>query len=106
MFEWNFTSWFYILAGAAVKSAVVLAAAWVAALLLRKHSAATRHLVWTAAFAAILALPFLSAALPALRVPFSGVILLSPAGAQFQTTVQASGDSGLARPVASGVVAG
>jgi TonB family protein len=106
MFEWNFTSWFYILGGAAVKSAVVLAAAWVAALLLRKHSAATRHLVWTSAFAAILALPFLSAALPALRVPFSGAILLSPAGAQFQTTVQASGDSGLARPVASGVVAG
>ena len=31
MFESNFTTWFYILAGAAVKSTVVLAAAWIAA---------------------------------------------------------------------------
>ena len=85
MFESNFTTWFYILAGAAVKSTVVLAAAWIAAFVLRKHSAATRHLIWTAAFAAILALPFLSAA---------------PAGAQFQSAAASSAGSGTARTAA------
>lgn len=98
MFESNFTTWFYILAGAAVKSAVVLVVAWIAALMLRKQSAAARHLIWTAAFAAILALPFLSAALPGLRVPFSAGGLTSPAGAAFQTTVQSSAGSGPTRP--------
>ena len=88
MFESNFTTWFYILAGAAVKSTVVLAAAWIAAFVLRKHSAATRHLIWTAAFAAILALPFLSAALPGLRVPFSGVVLPAPAGQPKATSLR------------------
>jgi TonB family protein len=97
MFEWNFTTWFYILSGAAAKSAVVLAAAWIAAFMMRKHSAAARHLIWTAAFAAILALPFLSAALPVLRVPFSAVVLPSSAGAQFQTTVASPAASGAAR---------
>ncbi|MGA2741450.1 MAG: TonB family protein [Bryobacteraceae bacterium] len=101
MFQWNFaanlTTWFYILAGAAGKSAIVLAAAWIAPLLLRKQSAATRHLVWTAAFAAILALPFLSAALPALRVPFSGMALPDAASAHFLTTTAPSAGSGPAR---------
>ena len=66
---------FSILTGAAVKSSVVLAAAYAAAFVLRKHSAATRHLVWTAAFAAILVLPFLSAALPVLRVPLAAAVM-------------------------------
>ncbi|HXM43880.1 MAG TPA: TonB family protein [Bryobacteraceae bacterium] len=100
MFGWNFatnlTTWYYILGGAAVKSAIVLAAAWIAAFLLRKQSAATRHLMWTATFAAILALPFLSAALPALRVPFSGMALPEPAGAHFLTTAASSAGSGAA----------
>ena len=51
--------WFSILAGVAIKSTLVLAAAWIAAFLLRGRSAAARHLVWTAASAAVLGLPFL-----------------------------------------------
>lgn len=67
--DWNETAWFAILTGAAAKSTVVLGAAWFAVVLLRRRSAAARHLVWTAAFAAVLALPFLSAALPSLPIP-------------------------------------
>ena len=105
MFGWNEALWFSILIGAAGKSVAVLAAAWIAALLLRRHSAATRHVVWTAAIAAILALPFFSAALPALRVPFAGAVLRSPAGAEFQTTVEMSGLSGSARAASPSVTA-
>ena len=68
---WNGSAWFSILVSAALKSTVVLGAAWMMALLLRGRSAAARHLVWTAAAAAVLALPLLSLSLPALRVPVS-----------------------------------
>jgi TonB family protein len=57
-----------MLLGAALKSTFVLAAAWIVAFALRRRSAAARHLVWTAAAAALLALPLLSVSLPALRV--------------------------------------
>src|SRR5580658_1284691 len=85
---------FSIFAGAAIKSVAVLSAAWVVAFLMRGRSAAARHLVWTASAAALLALPFLSASLPQLRMP--GATLLSSASsllqtAMFQTTVTASG---------------
>lgn len=65
----NDAVWFGILAGFAWKSTVVLAVAWLLSLVLRSRSAAVRHLVWTAASAAVLALPLLSVSLPALRVP-------------------------------------
>ena len=58
-----------ILTSAALKGTVILSAASLVAWTLRKHSAAARHLVWTAAAAGLLALPILSVALPALRVP-------------------------------------
>src|SRR5215475_2195 len=35
---------------------------------MRRHSAATRHVLWTAAFAALLALPLLTVSLPALPI--------------------------------------
>ncbi len=60
---------FTILAGAAVKGTILLGLAAPAAWVLRRRSAAARHLVWTAAFAALLAMPLLTALLPALRVP-------------------------------------
>jgi TonB family protein len=65
---WNQVQWFSLLAGVAFKSTVVFGAAWGTAFLLRRRSAAVRHLVWTAAAAAVLVLPLLSGFLPALRV--------------------------------------
>ena len=61
--------WLAFLAGAALKSTAVLALAWGVTRLLRRSSAARRHMVWTAAAAAVLALPFLSMGLPQLRLP-------------------------------------
>jgi TonB family protein len=87
MSGWNPEQWFLLFAGAAVKSTAVLAVAWLAAFFLRRRSAAVRHLVWTGAAAAILALPFLSVSLPAVRIP--GVAGLLPAS----TTVTFSADA-------------
>jgi TonB family protein len=48
-----------LLAETAIKGSVIFALAWCAARLLRRSSAATRHLIWTAACIAVLALPAL-----------------------------------------------
>ena len=53
---------------AAVKGTVVLLLACAVCLLLRRNSAATRHLVWATAIALLLALPLLSGVLPQWRV--------------------------------------
>jgi len=87
---WNVSQWFSFFASAALKSTVVLGAAWLAAWALRGRSAALRHLVWTAAAAAVLALPFLSASLPALRVPASGALLPFDPAVIFQVTGSAA----------------
>src|ERR1035438_425978 len=91
------SEWFAILLGAALKSVVVIGAAWILAFLLRRQSAATRHLLWTAAATALLALPILSVSMPALRVRTSA---LSPlvSSIAFQTTAVA----GLSAPAPSG----
>ncbi len=73
--------------GVALKSVTVLGAAWLVTFLLRRRSAAVRHALWTAAFAALLALPFLSMALPILSVPIKGPLT---AGLVFQTDVSAA----------------
>jgi TonB family protein len=70
----NETTLFGILVTVAVKSTIVLGAAWLATLAMRRQSAAARHLVWTAAAAALLALPVLSVALPSLPVPVAKAI--------------------------------
>lgn len=57
-----------LLVDTAVKGTVLLALAAVAALMLRRDSAATRHLVWLLAIVAILVAPILSAMLPQWRV--------------------------------------
>src|SRR5690242_5610643 len=84
-------AWFAFFVGAAFKSTIVLGAAWFAAFLLRGRSAAARHLVWTAAAAAVLALPFLSGSLPALRLRVASA-LLPDLGVMFRTTATARAD--------------
>jgi TonB family protein len=90
--SWNESALFSLFVNAALKSTAVLAIAWLAAFLLRKRSAAARHMVWTGAAAALVALPVLAVVLPALHVP----VLLAPVntGILFQTTVTASGAAG------------
>ncbi len=66
---------FAFLVGTAWKGTIIVAVAWAVALLLRGRSAAARHLVWTAAAAALVALPLLSVGLPSLPVHAPGTIL-------------------------------
>lgn len=75
----------------ALKSCAVLIAAWLVALFLWRRSAAVRHLVWTAAFAALLILPVLSMSLPALRVPVSQDFF--PVKVTFQTVATPPSDA-------------
>lgn len=62
----------WTLAGIALKSAAVLALGAAAAFLMRRRPAATRHLVWTAVFASILAIPVFTVSLPEFKVPAPG----------------------------------
>jgi TonB family protein len=59
----------------ALKSTALLGVAWLAGWFLRARAAAIRHQVWSVAFAALLLLPLLSMALPALRVPVASSLL-------------------------------
>jgi beta-lactamase regulating signal transducer with metallopeptidase domain/predicted nucleic acid-binding Zn-ribbon protein len=52
-----------------LKASLLLFATLLAARLLRRAPAASRHRLWTVAFAAVLALPLLSSLLPAVHVP-------------------------------------
>lgn len=54
-----------------LKASVLLSATLAGAWLLRRTCAASRHQVWSLGFAALLALPLLGAALPALHVPLA-----------------------------------
>jgi len=60
---------FILLFDLAVKGALVLALAGVATVLLRRASAATRHLVWCLALCSVLILPVCTVTLPAWRLP-------------------------------------
>jgi TonB family protein len=57
--------------GFAIKSIAVLLVAWLITLAMRNRSAASRHLVWLAAAAALLMLPLLSITLPQFAIPGS-----------------------------------
>ena len=92
MLGWNGSAWFSILMSAALKSTVVLGTAWIVAFLLRGRSAASRHLVWTAAAAAVLALPLLTLSLPALHLPVSMEILPANTGLVFRAFGFATAD--------------
>jgi len=64
----------------ALKSTVILATAWLLTAILRRHSAAARHMVWTGGMASVVVLPLLSLSLPAWYPP------LEPTGLVFQAT--------------------
>src|SRR6266550_2479627 len=59
-----------LLLDAALKGTILIAAAAIAAYLLRSHSAAARHAAWTAAVVGHLALPAVTLLVPAWRLPF------------------------------------
>ena len=59
----------------AAKSLLVLAMAWLITFLMRRRSAAARHMIWMAAMAALLVLPCLSLLLPAVRVPVDASLM-------------------------------
>ena len=59
----------WALVDASVKGALVLAAAGVLTLCLKRASAAVRHVVWFLGLASLIALPLLSLALPAWQLP-------------------------------------
>src|SRR5580692_4848602 len=90
MFGWNEAAWFAFLWSLAFKGTAVLCAAYLAAFALRHRSAAARHLVWTAAFAALLALPLLSVSLPSLRIPGAAAILPDASNLVFRATATAT----------------
>jgi TonB family protein len=79
MSNWTALAW-PILVSAALKSTLVLGAAWAITILLRGRSAAARHVVWTASAAAVVALPLLSVSLPAVRLPLANAILPADTG--------------------------
>lgn len=56
-----------------VKGSVILAVAIAATWVLRRRSAAMRHLLWSVAFAVLLAIPVLSALLPSWRIGTMGL---------------------------------
>ena len=101
----NESMWFAFGAGVAAKSTVVLGIAWLITLVLRRQSAGARHLVWTAGAAAVLALPFFSLWMPAVRVP--SVATFAPGAAAFFETTAAMRTDGAAMRVdqRSGVTA-
>jgi len=100
MFVINESAWSAMFLGAALKSIAVLCAAWLMALALRKRSAASRHLVWTAAAAALVALPLLSISLPALRVSTGGLLAAVP-GITFHADATAAAGGPITRAASS-----
>src|ERR1035441_1301217 len=100
MFVISESAWSAMFLGAALKSIAVLCAAWLMALALRKRSAASRHLVWTAAAAALVALPLLSISLPALRVPTGGLLAAVPS-ITFHADAKASAGGPITRATSS-----
>lgn len=71
--------WLAALLDSSLKGLALCLAAGGAALLLRRASAAARHLVWRLTFAGLLALPLLAALLPEWRVPLPRTIQASAA---------------------------
>src|SRR5947209_4138520 len=79
-----------LLVNLTLKSTLVLTIAWLAAIALRRRSAAARHIVWTAASAALLALPLLALSLPSWNHPFVNAILPADSGVTFRSAATAA----------------
>jgi TonB family protein len=60
----------------AAKATLILLAAYALSLVLRRASAATRHLIWASAILSLLALPALSSVLPAWKIPLPSQLQL------------------------------
>jgi beta-lactamase regulating signal transducer with metallopeptidase domain len=69
-----------------VKASLLLSATLLAVFLLRRAPAVIRHRLWTMAFAALLALPLLPFALPAVDVPLPGWAALTPPSSVIATS--------------------
>ncbi len=86
---WTFggvlSAWSLLLMDSAIKGTVLLALAAIATLLLRRDSAATRHLVWMMAIVALLIVPVLSATLPQWRVLPNWMSSPRPSGAAIES---------------------
>src|SRR5436309_11206797 len=100
MLNWTATIW-PVLAASMIKGAVVLVAAWIVTLMLRNRSAASRHIVWSACAAALLAMPLLSVSVPALRLTAAGAILPADPGLVFRFNVTAPQRAGVPAPVST-----
>ncbi len=83
------------LADAILKATLLLAGAGIVSLLLRRRSAAARHLVWTLALISALVLPALSLALPRWHVPL--LTIASP-----ESAVAAGPDASRSLPAEAG----
>jgi len=67
-----------LLLGSLIKSTLLLLAAWAVGCLLRRASAAARHLVWSVALGSVLLLPILSLSLPRWNVAWRHVSAAAP----------------------------
>jgi TonB family protein len=105
MGNWTVSAW-PILASAALKSTLVLGAAWLITYLLRGRTAAARHMVWTAAAAALVALPLLTVTLPGVRLRLANAVLPADTGIVFHATGTTAADAGGAAAAAGRTVAG
>jgi len=91
----------------ALKSALILLAAFGVTQALGSASASLRHHVWTLAFAAVLALPALALTLPSWRVAVPGWETSPAAPAPAATGIPVASDDGLAaRDATGGMIAG
>ncbi len=79
------TAWLSLALDLAIKASVILLATWVVSQTLRRASAATRHLAWTFAIVGLLALPILTATIPAWRLPMLPAAALASRSAPERT---------------------
>src|SRR5579871_1035832 len=98
---WTGLASFSLLMDFAFKSTAVLGLAWLLVAMLHRSSAASRHLIWTSAFLAIVALPFLVVSLPRLSLPVPEKVLKAAPMLTFRADAAVPADSGQVAPAAT-----